>query len=208
MLIIIVNLILFISNFDYEVANASSAEKYEKQISDNNNTIAQYEEIKSQLHVTAELIRQSANFNTEFVSSLSQKWHDYNNVQIELKNNNEYITSEINRIKETRKKVLLGYYTITYYCTENYPHICNNGNSSTTATGTKPTPWRTIAVDPKNIPYGTTVKIGESETEYIAEDAGGGIKGNRIDICVATHSEALQKGLQTNVPVYIIQKGI
>lgn len=86
-------------------------------------------------------------------------------------------------------------FVTTAYCAENYPHICNNGDASTTATGTTPTPGRTIAVDPKVIPYGSEVII-DGHT-YIAEDCGGAIKGNRIDILFATHQQALEWGRQT-----------
>ena len=83
---------------------------------------------------------------------------------------------------------------LTAYCLENYPHICNNGDSSTTATGTTPTPGRTVAVDPSVIPYFSNVII-DGRT-YIAEDCGGAVKGNRVDIAFATHQEALDFGVQ------------
>lgn len=90
--------------------------------------------------------------------------------------------------------VSLGTCRITAYCCENYPHICNNGDSSTTATGTRPTPGRTIAVDPNVIPYDSEVTVfGHT---YIAEDCGGGVKGNSVDILFATHEEALSFGVR------------
>ena len=88
----------------------------------------------------------------------------------------------------------------TAYCCENYPHICNDGDATCTATGTKPTPGRTIAVDPSVIPYGAEVIINGQT--YIAEDCGGAIKGNRIDILFDTHEEALQFGRQ-QLTVYV-----
>ena len=69
-----------------------------------------------------------------------------------------------------------------------------------TATGTKAAAGRTIAVDPSVIPYGTEVIINGNT--YIAEDCGGAIKGNKIDIYFATHQEALNFGRQT-VTAYI-----
>lgn len=55
-----------------------------------------------------------------------------------------------------------------------------------TASGTVPLEGRTIAVDPKRIPLGSKVRIDSDypgiSGEYIAEDTGGAIKGNRIDI--------------------------
>lgn len=90
--------------------------------------------------------------------------------------------------------VFLGEFLLTAYCGENYPHICNDGDATHTATGTTPTAGRTIAVDPKVIPYGSKVVINGNT--YIAEDCGGAIKGKRIDIFCPTHAEALEFGIQ------------
>lgn len=64
-----------------------------------------------------------------------------------------------------------------------------------TSTGTIPQQGRTIAVDPSVIPLGSEVVINGHS--YIAEDTGGGIKGNRIDIFFSSHQEALNWGKQT-----------
>ena len=50
-------------------------------------------------------------------------------------------------------------------------------------------------MDPSVIPYGTEVMI-EGHT-YVAEDCGGAVNGNHLDIVVATHQEALEKGRHT-----------
>ena len=97
--------------------------------------------------------------------------------------------------------VSLGVCKLTAYCKENYPHICNNGNSSSTATGTVPTVGRTVAVDPSVIPYGSEVIINGHT--YIAEDCGGAIKDNRIDILLETHQDALEFGVQY-AEVYVV----
>ena len=89
----------------------------------------------------------------------------------------------------------IGEFKTTGYCGENYPHICNNGDSTYTATMTRPKQGRTIAVDPNVIPYGSKVRI--NGVEYIAEDCGGAIKGNRIDIFFTSHDSALSYGVQT-----------
>lgn len=88
----------------------------------------------------------------------------------------------------------LGKFKVTHYCCEKYPHICNAGPPYKTAMGTNPHVGG-CAVDPSKIPLGSFVKI--NGVVYHAEDTGGAIKGNRIDIVTATHSEALSKGSYT-----------
>ena len=73
-----------------------------------------------------------------------------------------------------------------------------------TATGTKPTFGRTIAVDPTVIPYGTRVYIKEFDKTFIAEDCGGGIKGNKIDIFMNTRQECLNWGVR-EITLYILK---
>lgn len=84
--------------------------------------------------------------------------------------------------------------TATAYCP---CKKCCGKADGITATGTPATAGRTIAVDPSIIPYGTEVIINGNT--YIAEDCGGAVKGNAIDIFFNTHEEALQYGRQTIV---------
>ena len=67
-------------------------------------------------------------------------------------------------------------------------------NDPITSTGTKPTEGRTIAVDPRVIPYGTVLIINGQE--YVAEDCGAWIQGNDIDIYFESHEEADKFGVQ------------
>lgn len=69
-------------------------------------------------------------------------------------------------------------------------------NDYITSTGKKPRPYHTIAVDPKVIPYGTRVYIPEFNKVFIAEDCGGAIKGNRIDIYMNNEKECRQWGVR------------
>lgn len=89
--------------------------------------------------------------------------------------------------------VSLGEFKITYYCCEKRPHICGTGDGLT-ATGVPVEPG-ICAVDPEVIPLGSTVIV--DGTSYLAADVGGAIKGQRIDIAVATHAEALELGVAT-----------
>ena len=60
-----------------------------------------------------------------------------------------------------------------------------------TASGTYATEGRTIAV-PSWIPFGTIVTIDGHE--YVAEDHGGDIQNNRIDIYMENKSDAIEFG--------------
>ena len=73
-----------------------------------------------------------------------------------------------------------------------------------TATGTTPTFGRTIAVDPTIIPYGTRIYIPEFDKTFIAEDCGGGIKGNKIDIFMNTREDCINWGVR-NITLYILK---
>ena len=70
-----------------------------------------------------------------------------------------------------------------------------------TASGTK-VRHGIIAVDPNVIPLGTKVYI-PGYGEAIAEDTGGSIIGNRIDIAFDTYEEAMRFGRQS-LQIYII----
>ena len=85
----------------------------------------------------------------------------------------------------------LGKFKITAYC---HCEQCCGKSDGITATGSKVAPNRTIAVDPNIIPLGSQVMI-EGQI-YVAEDVGGAIDGNRIDVYFSTHQEALNFGVQ------------
>ena len=92
--------------------------------------------------------------------------------------------------------VSLGEFKLTAYCA--CKKCCGKDPSDPyygiTAYGYQTTAGRTIAVDPKVIPIGSEVVINGHT--YIAEDVGGAIKENRVDIYFNTHQEALEFGVQ------------
>lgn len=76
------------------------------------------------------------------------------------------------------------------------------GNTPHTAMGTL-VRHGVIAVDPDVIPMGSRVFI-PGYGEAVAEDIGGAIKGNRIDVAFDTRKEALSFG-RRNLEVYIME---
>ena len=86
----------------------------------------------------------------------------------------------------------VGNFKVTHYCACT---ICTWG-SGITASG-KPVAEGMIAADWKVLPKGTKVylKRGDSLIEKVVEDTGGAIKGNKIDIYVSSHSQALALGV-------------
>lgn len=83
----------------------------------------------------------------------------------------------------------------------------NAGCDDYTATGTLARVGA-IAVDPRMIPYGTRMFIVSNDGEYVygiatAEDCGGSIKGNRIDLYFDTNYECFQFGIR-DCTVYIL----
>lgn len=101
---------------------------------------------------------------------------------------------EAEEARETPKlqPELLGEFKLTAYCT--CSKCCGKWADGITASGTAATPGRTIAVDKNVIPLGSKVII--NGYEYVAEDTGSAIKGNRIDILFPTHQDALNFGIQ------------
>ena len=90
------------------------------------------------------------------------------------------------------ERVPLGEYRITAYCP--CEKCCGAWADGITYTGTEATEGRTIAVDPDVIPLGSIVEI--NGVEYVAEDVGGAIKGDRIDLYFNSHEDALEWGVQ------------
>ncbi len=75
-----------------------------------------------------------------------------------------------------------------------------------TASG-KRAQWGTVAVDRRVIKLGSKLRIeGYPDTIFRAEDVGGAIKGNHIDVWFPSHSEALEFGVQ-NIVIQRVRNG-
>lgn len=89
------------------------------------------------------------------------------------------------------KTIDMGQFKITYYCP---CEECSEGYGRKTATQTCAESGRTIAVDPDIIDLGSKVIIDGNE--YVAEDTGGGVNGDHIDIFVDCHEETIDNGVK------------
>ena len=115
----------------------------------------------------------------------------------------ELIQKYENFIDEQKPSYILidmGEFKLTAYCP---CEECSGPWGSMTSTGATAEVGYTVAVDPSVIPYGTKLLIGD--TLYMAQDCGGSVKGNTIDIYFATHEESVNFGVQYS-QVYIYQE--
>lgn len=103
--------------------------------------------------------------------------------------------------RSSESRNLIGKFELTAYCA--CTKCCGANAKGITASGTKVTKGRTIAVDTNVIPMGSKVYI-EGVGERVAEDRGGAIKGNRIDVYFGSHQEALNFGRRRGIEVYRI----
>lgn len=90
-------------------------------------------------------------------------------------------------------------FKITAYCS--CSKCCGKYASGYTSSGTKATAGRTVAAS-SQFAFGTKLIINGKE--YTVEDRGGAITGNKIDIYMNTHAEALAWGVKY-LPVQVVE---
>jgi 3D (Asp-Asp-Asp) domain-containing protein len=81
---------------------------------------------------------------------------------------------------------------VTAYCP---CKLCCGKSDGITSTGVKARPHNTIAVDPAVIPMGSTIYL-EGMGTFTAEDTGGAIRGNKVDLFMSEHHQALNFGVK------------
>lgn len=162
-------------------ANAESTTEIQNQID-------KVKKNQQEAHQIAEYVRSFGETDDNPAIQFAQdKWQEHQNLLKELRQKYEY-TKAVETLKANG--TYLGCFRISHYC----PCKKCNGGYSGTATGAKLTPWHTIAVDPSVIKLNSNVRIDGYGT-FKAQDTGGAIKGNRIDVCVSNHAEAMKLGI-------------
>lgn len=112
-------------------------------------------------------------------------------------------STEVETESEIADLRLLGEFKVSAYC--HCEKCCGKWANTRPdgivygASGAELKPNHSIAVDTDIIPYGKSVFI--DGIEYVAEDCGGAIKGNRIDIYMDSHEAAVEFGVK-NMMVY------
>ena len=94
-------------------------------------------------------------------------------------------------IQSNAKLIDYGLMKCTGYCP---CEECSEGWGRQTHSGKTAEAGRTIAVDPSIIDIGSKVKIGKHI--YVAEDIGGLVQGDHIDIFFDTHEEVEEWGVR------------
>lgn len=166
------------------------------------------------LILSNELYTQNAllEYTQEELASVVEKLHEESRKSDQLAVELDHVTKSLGSANETilalktteYELVYIGEFNLTHYCCEKYEHICGLG-AGITATGTKVTAGRTVAVDPTVIPYGTQIYI-EGYGWRTAEDCGGAVKNKQIDIAVDTHANALSMGVTSGGVWILVQK--
>lgn len=100
------------------------------------------------------------------------------------------VVTEVTEVSKPNKTMTV---VATAYCP--CSKCCGEYANGITASGAIARANHTIAVDRNVIPLGT--KVLYNGNIYVAEDTGGAVKGNRIDIYFDSHNEALRFGRKT-----------
>lgn len=209
-----VSLIAYITSY---AVSSYSISKLESEISILNDSIesnkievSNIDATKISLHTAAEDLRQltvSSETVPSTILALSTTWSEIDAAQselaIQIENDSaqlSQLSSELEELERQRGKFLGVFETTAYWSGE---------DSSTTSTGVTPKVGVTIAVDPRVIPYGTTLHLikhntGEDLGYRVAQDCGGAIKGNRLDLFLGTDAECRAWGRQ-QLDVYVVE---
>ena len=107
------------------------------------------------------------------------------------------LQSDLENLKQN-KVAYVGKYKITYYCACKQ---CCGKEDGITASGAKVQEGVTVAADTSKLPFGTKIYINGIGWRTV-QDRGGAIKGNRLDIYIASHNDPKPYNVQ-NLDVWV-----
>lgn len=144
----------------------------------------------------------------DIYASREENWM---NKAVERKETIEQLQTEVEQLTDTiaaDQSIALTYageFQCTAYCSEEYPHICGEGQGITSS-GAKVQPGVTVAADTSIFPYGTVILI-EGVGLRVVQDTGSLIKENALDVAVGTHAEAIAWSGWGSHKVWIVTGG-
>lgn len=144
----------------------------------------------------------------DIYASREENWM---NKAVERKETIEQLQTEVEQLTDTLaadQSIALTYageFHCTAYCSEEYPHICGEGQGITSS-GAKVQPGVTVAADTSIFPYGTVILI-EGVGMRVVQDTGSLIKENALDVAVGTHAEAISWSGWGSHKVWIVTGG-
>lgn len=144
----------------------------------------------------------------DIYASREENWM---NKAVERKETIEQLQTEVEQLTDTiaaDQSIALTYagsFSCTAYCAEEYVHICGEGHGITSS-GAKVQPGVTVAADTSILPYGTVVYI-EGVGLRVVQDTGSAVVGNKLDVAVNTHAEALSWSGWGSRRVWIVSGG-
>lgn len=137
----------------------------------------------------------------KYIETEAENKHDYSDLYNTNKQTSKSTLSKESSTKGVKSKSTKSSSNVLTTMTVSATAYAGDG---ITSTGTTPKVGRTIAVDPNVIPYGTKVYIPSLGRTYIAEDCGGAIKGNKIDIFMSSESQCNSWGVR-NIEIQILK---
>lgn len=163
--------------------------------------------IQSELYVTQEDLQLEFKRSLGLSTLLDETTQKLNNAQQVIDTTNEELDAAKMTIADLKSEeyelVYIGDFKYTYYCNEARSHICGYGLGITASGESTEVDW-TVAVDPDVIPLGSIIYV-ENLGFRKAQDTGGAVKGNHIDILLETHSECFDQTI-TSGGIWILVK--
>lgn len=206
LIISIIVVVLLVSYVGFSISLNEQIKQKEDKIAKDEAIVSQIEITQSELHDAAEALRHELINDIELANMLSAKWNEIEDKKSDTKKEITNNKKELENLKKQQEIIRLEAVKKAEAATK--PPTTTQSNAPTnaqwfeltaycygnkTATGTTPTANRTIAVDPRIIPLGKKVYI-EGYGTYIAEDTGGAVKGNIIDIYIPGYDNCIQFG--------------